>query len=107
MLARIWHGTTSLTQSEDYLTFLKQRAIPDYQSVAGNRGVYILRRIEGEQAHFLTLTLWESREAIQTFAGAEIEKAKYYPEDKDFLLEFEPTVIHYEVFIAPEGERES
>ena len=38
--------------------------------------MYILRRIEGEQAHFLTLTFWESREAIQTFAGAEIEKAK-------------------------------
>jgi hypothetical protein len=26
-----------------------------------------------------------------------VETAKYYPEDKDFLLEFEPTVVHYEV----------
>jgi heme-degrading monooxygenase HmoA len=103
MLARIWHGTTTLTQADDYLAFLKQRAIPDYQSTAGNRGVYILRRIEGEQAHFLTLTFWESREAIQMFAGGEIEKAKYYPEDKDFLLQFEPTVAHYEVFTTPEG----
>lgn len=24
-------------------------------------------------------------------------KAKYYPEDKDYLLEFEPKVVHYEV----------
>src|SRR5207253_10211416 len=97
MIARIWHGRTTATRSDDYLAFLKQRAIPDYKGTEGNRGVYILRRIEGEQAHFLTLTFWESREAIQTFAGAEIEKAKYYPEDKDFLLEFEPTVTHYEV----------
>src|SRR5690348_1242024 len=103
MLARIWHGATTLTQADDYLAFLKRRAIPDYQSTAGNRGVYILRRIEGEQAHFLTLTFWESREAIQMFAGGEIEKAKYYPEDKDFLLQFEPTVAHYEVFTTPEG----
>ncbi len=26
-----------------------------------------------------------------------MEAAKYYPEDKDFLLEFEPNVVHYEV----------
>jgi hypothetical protein len=26
-----------------------------------------------------------------------VERAKYYPEDKDFLLEFEPRVVHYEV----------
>jgi heme-degrading monooxygenase HmoA len=48
----------------------------------------------------LILTLWESRAAIEAFAGADIEKAKYYAEDKDFLLEFEPTVTHYEVSAA-------
>jgi heme-degrading monooxygenase HmoA len=100
MIARIWHGITTEAQSEDYLEFLKQRAIPDYQGIQGNRGAYVLRRIEGELAHFLTLTFWESREAIQAFAGVDIEKAKYYPEDKGFLLEFEPTVTHYEVTTA-------
>ena len=34
---------------------------------------------------------------IQGFAREEVDQAKYYPEDKDFLLEFEPTVVHYEV----------
>ncbi len=97
MIARIWHGKTRAADAGRYLEFLKQRAIPDYKSVRGNQGVYLLRRVEGEQAHFLTLTFWESRQAIEGFAGAEIEKAKYYPEDKDFLLEFEPTVSHYEV----------
>ncbi len=38
--------------------------------------------------------------ATQAFAGADIEKAKYYAEDKEFLLEFEPTVTHYEVCAA-------
>ena len=47
--------------------------------------------------HFVTLTLWQNREAIRGFAGEELERAKYNPEDKDFLLEFEPTVLHYEV----------
>lgn len=98
MIARIWHGRTRAADAGRYLEFLKQRAIADYKSVPGNQGVYLLRRVEGEQAHFLTLTFWESRQAIEGFAGAEIDKAKYYPEDKDFLLEFEPTVTHYEVF---------
>ena len=32
---------------------------------------------------------------IQRVHDAEL--AKYYPEDKDFLLEFEPRVVHYKV----------
>jgi heme-degrading monooxygenase HmoA len=65
--------------------------------VQGNISVHILERQEGEVTHFITLTFWESLEAIRGFAGDNIELAKYYPEDKDFLLEFEPTVVHYEV----------
>ena len=98
MIARIWHGMTTATKSDEYLEFLKERAIPDYKAAEGNKGVYILRRVEGDEAHFLTLTFWESAHAIEKFAGSNIEKAKYYPEDEGFLLEFEPTATHYEVF---------
>lgn len=38
--------------------------------------------------------------AIRAFAGEDAEKARYYPEDTDFLLELEPTVTHYEVEAA-------
>ena len=55
----------------------------------------------GNKAHFLLLTLWESEDAIKRFAGSNIEKAKYYPEDELFLLELEPTVTHYEVVVKP------
>ncbi len=100
MIARTWHGVTAAAQADEYLNFLVKRAIPDYQSTAGNRGVTILRRIQGGEAHFLILTSWESQAAIRAFAGADIEKAKYYAEDQEFLLEFEPTVTHYEVCAA-------
>lgn len=40
---------------------------------------------------------WENIEAIQSFAGQDVEVAKYYVEDEDFLLEFKPSVVHYEV----------
>jgi heme-degrading monooxygenase HmoA len=63
----------------------------------GNLAVYLLRRIEGDVAHFLTLTHWQSLQAIEAFAGSDIARAKYYPEDADFLLAFEPTIEHYEL----------
>lgn len=101
MIARLWHGVTPEAKAEDYLAFLKRTGVKDYQSTPGNRGVYLLRRIRNQQAEFLLLSLWDSVEAIGRFAGDDIEKAKYYPEDKEFLLQFEPTVAHYEVLARP------
>ena len=98
MIARIWHGRTPASKADEYREFLVQRAIPDYESVEGNRTVYVLHRNEGDVAHFLTVTFWESEAAIEAFTGPDIERAKYYPEDEDYLLEFEPTVEHYEVY---------
>lgn len=98
MIARLWHGRTKRDLADDYLAFLEQRAIPDYQSVPGNRAVYILRRFEGDEAHFEILTLWDSLAAIARFAGEDVTVARYYPEDKNFLLEFEPRVRHFEAY---------
>ncbi len=97
MIVRIWHGRTERSKADAYARFLEDRAIPDYRSVAGLVEVGVLRRDEGDVTHFLTVTRWESEEAIRAFAGADILRAKYYPEDRDFLLEFEPEVEHYSV----------
>jgi len=50
--------------------------------------------------HFLLLTLWESLDAIRAFAGEDYDRARYYPEDDDYLLEREPFVVHYDVLAA-------
>ncbi len=97
MIARIWHGRVPTSQAKAYREFLNARAIPDYQSVDGNLSVYILERAEGDITHFITLTFWRDLDAIKGFAGDDVETAKYYPEDSDFLLEYEPTVVHYEI----------
>ena len=97
MIARLWHGRVPSAKAEAYRAFLNSRAIPDYRSVAGNLSVHVLERREGEVTHFITLTFWESLDAIRAFAGEDLERAKYYPEDSGFLLEFEPGVLHYEV----------
>jgi len=63
----------------------------------GNRGVYVLRRVKLGRAEFTFISLWESIDAIRRFAGDDYEKAHYYPEDRDFLIELEPFVEHYDV----------
>ncbi len=97
MIARIWHGVVPKSKSNDYLQNQKENGIADYLSTKGNRGVFVMRRNEEDNTHYLLLTLWESFESICKFAGDDIEKARYYPDDKDYLLELEPNVTHYEV----------
>ncbi|HEY4645303.1 MAG TPA: hypothetical protein VIH25_03385 [Steroidobacteraceae bacterium] len=96
MIARIWHGVTSAEHYDPYWRFLHQRAVPDYRATAGNLGVRLFRRLEGDRAPFLTLSFWTSLDVIRAFAGDDIARAKYYPEDAEYLLEFEPTALHFE-----------
>ena len=98
MIARIWHGKTKASDGAAYLEYLFKSGIPAYRATSGNKGAWVLRRVEGEVAHFITLSLWESHEAIVAFAGADPAVARYFPEDEKYLLEFEPAVTHYELF---------
>jgi heme-degrading monooxygenase HmoA len=97
MLARLWHGAVPAAKAEAYMRYLEKTGLPDYRATPGNRGVQVLRRVEGGVAHFLLVTLWDSADSIRAFAGDEMDRARYYPEDVEFLLELEPTVTHYEV----------
>ena len=99
MIARTWHGRVPKAKADAYYQYLLTTGVKDYQATEGNLGVNVLRRVEGDEAHFLLITLWESWEAIRKFAGEDVDRARYYPEDADFLLEFEPTVTHYEVLL--------
>ncbi len=97
MIVRMWHGRLPTSKADAYAEFIVRRAIPDRCSVHGNISAHVLRREEGEITHFITGTFWDSLESIRSFAGEDVELAKYYPEDTDSLLEFERTVVHYEV----------
>ena len=101
MIARIWHGITESKDADEYLGYIKKTGVTDATGTEGNRGVYVLREIEGDRAHFIFISLWSSTEAIGRFAGSEIVRARYYPEDEKFLLKLEPFVEHYEVLVKP------
>jgi heme-degrading monooxygenase HmoA len=97
MIARIWRGRTHEADAETYLEYLHATGLKEYRAIEGNRGVRVLRRVEEGKAEFVLISLWESYDAIRKFAGDDIETAVYYPEDRRYLLELEPKVVHYDV----------
>ncbi|MEO1696393.1 MAG: antibiotic biosynthesis monooxygenase [Planctomycetota bacterium] len=98
MILRTWHGRTKLEDGDAYEAFMRERAAPDYGSVAGLKQLYFTRRDDGDVAHFLLVTVWEDMAAVERFAGADAARAKYYPEDDRYLLEKETHATNQRVF---------
>ena len=98
MIAIIWIGQTKIEHIDEYTEFMKVRAIPDYKKTEGFVKLTFLKRTENEFAYFNLITFWKNLEVIKNFAGTDFEKAKYYPEDKKYLIDFPEKVTHYEVF---------
>lgn len=96
-LARLWRGTTSAHDADAYLAYMHETGIAEYRRTPGNRGVFVLRRILNGRAEFLLITFWESEEAIRRFAGEDIGKAVFYPDDDRFLISRDERVDHFEV----------
>jgi heme-degrading monooxygenase HmoA len=102
MIARIWHGILKTkSETDEYADYVMQTGVKGVQATEGNRGVYVLKHVDEDRAEFLFISLWESFDAIRRFAGVDVEKAVYYPKDKEFLLELEPKVKHFEVLVKP------
>lgn len=97
MIARTWRGWTASKDEDAYVDYLNETGIREYRSTPGNRAAYILKRRTGERTEFVTLTFWESLDAIRGFAGDDIERAVFYPEDDRYLVDRETGVSHYEV----------
>ena len=104
MIARSWDGLTEARLEDPYSDYVRLTGFRDLTGTSGNRGVYVLRRREGEKTRFRVMSLWDSMEGIRGFAGEDPERARYYPEDERFLEELSPTVEHFEV-VATGGGR--
>ena len=97
MIARLWRGDTRSEDADAYQQALRDTGVRDYRATPGNRGVWVMRREQGARNEFLILTLWDSRESIGAFAGNPIDLARYYDQDRDYLLDFRRTVEHFDV----------
>jgi heme-degrading monooxygenase HmoA len=97
VIARIWRGATRKADGDAYAQYMNATGIAGYRNTPGNRAAVMLRRDVGDRSEFLMLSVWDSMEAVVSFAGEEPETAVFYPEDDRFLIDRELTVSHYEV----------
>lgn len=106
MIARLWFGSTRAEDADAYVDYLERTGVATHRATPGNRGSLVLRRRRDERAEFLVLSLWESEEAIAAFAGEEIGRAVYFPEDERFLIERRDEIDHYEIVAGEIAEAE-
>jgi heme-degrading monooxygenase HmoA len=106
MVIRMWRGPVPKAKRQAYTDYLKSTGLADYAATPGCRSVYLLCRDIGDHVEFLTMTMWESIEAVKGFAGDDYMKARYYPEDEKFLTVFNPLVDHFEVVAGPQSSDE-
>ncbi|MBW4563090.1 MAG: antibiotic biosynthesis monooxygenase [Mojavia pulchra JT2-VF2] len=99
VVARIWHGTTLTSKADEYYAYLVEAGINKIKSIPGNLGAQVLRRTNGNNTEFTVISYWESRDAIRNFAGNDIEKVRFLPRDKEYLIKPETTVKHFDVML--------
>ena len=101
MIARIWHGWTTPGNADAYEQLLLTRVLPGIHRVPGFRGAYLLRDESGGEVEFVTVTLFDTLDAVRGFAGEDYESAVVPPEARKLLSRFDERSRHYETRLEP------
>jgi antibiotic biosynthesis monooxygenase (ABM) superfamily enzyme len=96
MITRLWHGWTTARDADTYERFLLEKLFPSMRNIAGFNGATVLRRDDGAEVAFITLTRFESIEAVVVFAGANYEMAVLEPEARSLLSRYDERALHFE-----------
>jgi heme-degrading monooxygenase HmoA len=97
MIARVWSGAVRKADADKYAAYIRETGFGEYGRTPGNRGAWLLRREDNHRTEFIALSLWDSADAIRTFAGEDIEAAVLYPEDEGYLIGGESRIAHYDI----------
>lgn len=98
-IARMWHGRVPVAKANEYTTYIDEAGLKKIRSIEGNLGVQMFRRTENDVAEFYVISYWKSPEAIRQFAGNDIEKASFLPRDREYLINPELRVKHFDVLV--------
>jgi hypothetical protein len=89
-IARIWRGRTPRERADEYAAYLYAEGIRPLEVKA--LGVQLLREDRDDETEFITISYWESVEAMSRFAGPDPRRIHHLPRDPEFLIEI-PTSV--------------
>ena len=95
MITRLWRGWTLPDNADAYEGFLTGELFPSMRSIPGFLDADVLRCPNGDEVEFVTLTRFESLEAIRAFAGKEYETPVLEPQALALLSRYEERAVHY------------
>jgi heme-degrading monooxygenase HmoA len=101
VIARLWHGWAAPANADAYEELLRGDVLPGIRRIGGHRGAYLLRRDSGDEVEFVTITLFDSMDAVRAFAGDDAEAAVVPPAARALLSHFDERSVHYEIRIDP------
>jgi len=95
-IVRMWRGVVRSDDADEYIAYIERTGMKEYRETPGNLDAWMLARDLGDgRTEILTVSRWQSFEAIEGFAGTDIDTAVYYPEDELFLVERDDKVRHW------------
>ena len=89
-IARIWRGRTTAAKADEYAAYLYEHGIKPLEEKA--LGVQWFREDRAEETEFVTISYWESVEAMSRFAGPDPRRIHHLERDPEFLIELPKTV---------------
>lgn len=100
MILRKWTGRIRTADSAAYVAYVEATGTAHYAATPGNLGYQILLRDLGDgTSEISTISWWTDYDAVRAFAGEDYQRAAYYPEDDQYLVERPEFVEHHEVTI--------
>ncbi len=89
-IARIWRGRVRRERADDYETYNYDVGIKPLIEKA--LGVQTFREDRETETEFMTISYWESIEAISRFTGGDPTRIHHLDRDEEFLIEM-PTSV--------------
>jgi heme-degrading monooxygenase HmoA len=102
VIARVWRGWTEAADADAYERFLRTELFPEVARLDGFGGAHILRRPAPDgEVEFVTVTLFDSLDAVRAFAGEDYETPVIEPEAQRLLSHYEGRAVHYDAVFVP------
>src|SRR5262249_61650318 len=101
-----WRGWTRVVDADAYERFLLDELFPSLRAIPGFLGADVLRRRDGDEEAFVTLTRFASRDAIRAFAGDDYERPVLEPRALELLSRYDEVARHFETSSFSKGSAE-
>ena len=99
-IARIWRGRTVPAKADEYATYLYEQGVRPLEAKA--LGVQMFREDRTDETEFVTISYWESIEAMSRFAGKDPRRIHHLERDAEFLIEL-PTAVQILQIVSARG----